>query len=228
MLKLKQFFHISQIFNAKSYADKWTFYAITCPFFAKKRPFYGLSTLCLCYIIMRFQGKDVRGKSSKHLYFVRSTFIRKSWELTFISETLWGQVRRSLQKYFLKYSVDHPLEGAILTEAIQRMFRSLPLPPLICSPNTQLSQRVYTPGAWGKISIAWASHGFSVVFNALPTTLSQVFGAPKAKSIQVGFLLELHSVDIAKVPLAKRYVSNYISLGRWKVSFACRQVSRNM
>ena len=175
MLKLKQFFHISQ-FSMPSPTLINGHSMLNMSFLRKKTSFLWFVYALPMLYIMRFQGKDVRGKSSKHLYFVRSTFIRKSCELTFISETIWGQVRRSLQKDFLKYSVDHPLEGAILTEAIQRMFRSLPLPPLICSPNTQLSQRVYTPGLEAKISIAWASHGFSVVFNALPLLFHKSLG----------------------------------------------------
>ena len=178
--------------------------------------------------IMRFQGKDVRGKSSKHLYFVRSTFIRKSWELTFISETIWGQVRRSLQKYFLKYSVDHPLEGAILTEAIHRMFRSLPLPPLICSPNTQLAKRDgLHPRAWGQ---SFNRMGFSWLlccFQRSTTTHSQVFGAPKAKPIQVGFLLECIPLTLQST-LSQKVCEQLHFFRKMKSSIACRQVSRNM
>ena len=107
MLKLKQLFHISQYSMQSSTLIKGHS-MLNMSFLCKKTSFlwfvYALSMLC----ILRFQRKDVRGKSSKHLYFLRSTFIKKSWELSFISETIWGQVRRSLQKYFVKYSVDPP------------------------------------------------------------------------------------------------------------------------
>ena len=41
---------------------------------------------------------------------------------------------------------------------------------------------------------------------------------PKDQTSSSNFLAGMHSVDIAKCPLAKRYVSNCIYWGRWKVA----------
>ena len=74
--------------------------------------------------------------------------------------------------------------------------------------------------AWSQM---FNNMGFSWLlcfFQRSTSILSQVFGQTNASK----FLAGMHSVDIAKCPLATRYVSKCIYLGRWKVVFACRQV----
>ena len=206
MLKLKQLFHISQDSMPSSTLIKGHS-MLNMSFLRKKSPFYGLSTLCLCYIYIYYVYSEKTSEAShqntytSHIYKeVLGAYFHFRNHLRAGSEKFAEVLRKVLCR--------PPLQGAILTEAIQRMFKSLP--PLICSPNTQLSQMVYTPGLEAKISIAWPSHGFSVAFNALPLLFHKSLGPQRPN--QCKLLSGMHSVDIAKCPLAKTYVSNCVYL----------------
>ena len=75
------------------------------------------------------------------------------------------------------------------------------------------------------------SHRLLLAFLLLSTLYHYSFTrhwGPKGQTNSRKFLAGMHSDDIAKCPLAKRYVSHYIYLGRWKVVLHVGRFCRNV